>query len=201
MAIGLVVIQSVAFPNVFLRMDGGSGTVNCQYYEQPGGLYQFNYPIPDIGNDEVFELIPLAEIEGGYGGYEIRSLSSPQAFLRIDGSNVTQYDVAGSGTVNCQYYSPGSYPQYYSSDYEHVNIGSYYPSPWFTEPVYYYIQSARFQNSFLRIDGSNVMQFGVTGSGTVNCQYYDYSMAQTPSGDAWELLNIIYITPPTQVFT
>ena len=90
MAIGLVVIQSVAFPNVFLRMDGGSGTVNCQYYEQPGGLYQFNYPIPDIGNDEVFELIPLAEIEGGYGGYEIRSLSSPQAFLRIDGSNVTQ---------------------------------------------------------------------------------------------------------------
>ena len=109
--ISLVAIRSARFPSAFLRMDGsnvtqfqngGSGTVNCQYYEQ-GSL-----PTPSIGNDEVFELIPLNPEENGNGRFAIRSLSWG-AFLRIDGSQVTQFQSGGSGTVNCQWY-PGPEP-------------------------------------------------------------------------------------------
>jgi hypothetical protein len=48
----------------------------------------------------------------------------PQAFLRINGLDVTRHEDAGSGVVNCQYYGPGFlqapslYPQNNSSDFE-----------------------------------------------------------------------------------
>ncbi len=121
-SIALVAIRSVPFQKAFLRMDGsnvtqsedaGTGTVNCQFYE-PGRL-----PIPNIGNNEVFELIPLGELSTG-PGYAIRSLNYPQAFLRMDGSDVTQSEGAGSGTVNCQFYATGG-PQSID-DYEVFEI-------------------------------------------------------------------------------
>jgi uncharacterized protein YodC (DUF2158 family) len=195
-AIALVAIQSVRFPNAFLRMDGsnvtqseggGSGTVNCQFYES-GQL-----PIPNIGNDEVFELIPLGELSTG-PGYAIRSLTRPQAFLRMDGSNVTQFEGAGSGTVNCQYYFGGDYPSNNSSDSEHYIIslsvlatqshGNYYSIIW-----------GRDTQVFLRMDGSQVTQFEAGGSGTVNCQYYGTGGPQ--SANDYEVFNIIYLTPPS----
>jgi hypothetical protein len=93
----LVAIQSVRFPSAFLRIngsnvtqseDGGSGIVNCQFYQQG------SVPIPNIGNSghigniEVFELIAIPEVPNN--GFAIRSLNYPSAFLRIDGSNVAQ---------------------------------------------------------------------------------------------------------------
>jgi hypothetical protein len=194
-SIGLVAIQSVRFPNAFLRMDGsnvtqgaggGGGTVNCQYY--PSG----SYPVPSIGNKEVFDLIPLP---GEDAGYAIRSLNYANVFLRMDGSHVTQSEGGGSGTVNCQSYPTGSYPQNNSSDYEHFLIG-----PVFGESTYYYIFSGLFQQAFLRIDGSNVTQSQADGSGTVNCQYYPPG-ASASSPDDYEVFNIIYLTPPAAVST
>lgn len=93
------------------------GVVNCQYYDQSNGA---NYPIPTFGNAEVFE---LSALPGGVSwSYAIRSLFRPQAFLRMDGSNVT-FQSGGSGTVNGQYYSD-DYPQTNSGDYEHFLIFS-----------------------------------------------------------------------------
>jgi uncharacterized protein YodC (DUF2158 family) len=197
-SIGLVAIQSWKFPNAFLRMDGsnvtqsegaGSGTVNCQYYDYKAG----QLPIPNIGNDEVFELIPLGELSTGQG-FAIHSLNYPQAFLRMDGSNVTQFEGAGSGTVNCQYYSGGAYPQNNSADYEHFII---YKSILAAEPAnpdLYSIVWGQNMQVYLRMDGSNATQFEGAGSGAVNCQYYATGGPQ--SADDYEVFNIIYLTPP-----
>jgi hypothetical protein len=199
-SIALVAIQSVAFPSVFLRMNGsnvsqtegnGSGIVNCQHYDQGRGP---NYPTPNIGNDEVFELIPIGELSFG-PGYAIRSLNYGQAFWRMDGSNVTQPARSGGGTVNCQYYSGGSYPQNNSGDYEHFIIGSAVLATQ-SHPTYWFILSGRFPGVFLRIDGFNFNQSSPGGGGTVNCQYY-------PSGNpsavsAYEVFNIIYLQPPSR---
>jgi hypothetical protein len=197
-SIALVAIQSARFPQAFLRMDGsgvsqfesgGSGTVNCQFYAQ-GFL-----PSPNIGYDEVFELIPLGELSTGQG-YAIRSLNYPQAFLRIDGSGVTTQSGNGSGTVNCQYYRGGTYPQNNSTDYEHFLIGppSVLATP--SEPAgLYSISSGAFPGVFLRMDASNVNQFESAGSGTVNCQYYNPGDGPSSAAD-YEVFNIIYLPPP-----
>jgi hypothetical protein len=202
-SIGLVAIQSVRFPNAFLRMganlvtqtnNNGSGTVNCQYYDQSHGP---NYPTPNIGNSEVFDLIPLG---GNPGAYAIRSLAYPQAFLRINGSNVSQRETNGSGTVNCQYYSGGVYPQYNSSDYEHFLIGPAVlrMGP---NPEYYFISAGQFSHAFLRIDGSALKQFESQGGGTVNCQYYSGGSDLPNSVDQYEVFNIIYLSHPNTVST
>ena len=193
-SIALVAIESARFSGVFLRMDGsnvtqseerGSGTVNCQFYAQ-------GFPSPNIGNNEVFELIPLGELSTGQG-YAIRSLNYPQAFLRMDGSGVTTQSGNGSGTVNCQYYPGGTYPQNNSLDDEHFIIGISVLAT-LTEPNLYSIGSGLYPGVFLRMDGSNVNQFEGAGSGTVNCQYY--STGNPSSADDYEVFKIIYLQPP-----
>ena len=160
-----IAIQSVTFSNtqrsVFLRMDGtnvtqyqggGSGTVNCQFYA-PGTL-----PVPEIGNFEAFELISIPN-----AGVAIRSVNFPNAFLRLDGSGVTASQGAGVGTVNCQYYSSGTYPNS-QSDWEVFELLNLLVST----PAIQDIQSLKstaFPQVFLRIDGSNVTQF--QGGGAV----------------------------------
>jgi hypothetical protein len=60
------------------------------------------------------------------------------------------------------------------------------------------IQSVRFKQAFLRIDGSNVTQREDAGSGVVNCQYYP--LGSTPSSDHdYEVFKIIYLQPPDAV--
>jgi hypothetical protein len=63
--------------------------------------------------------------------YYIRSGPFQNVFLRIDGSNVTQSEDAGSGTVNCQYYASGATPGS-AQDYELFNIIPLknYAGPW-----------------------------------------------------------------------
>jgi hypothetical protein len=191
LSIGLVAIQSVHFPRAFLRMDGsnvtqfqgeGSGTVNCQFYRDG------DFPIPNIGNNEVFELIPLSGDDLIFG---IRSLNYPTAFLRIDGSNVTQFQGGGSGTVNCQYYSSGTYPNE-GQTFELLLLGR---GVIIQNVQYYYIQSGSFLelgNVFVRMDGSKVTQSDPGGSGTVNCQFY---AGGTPvSVQDYELFKFIPLT-------
>jgi hypothetical protein len=179
-----IAIQSVNFSNasrsVFLRMDGsnvtqtqgaGSGTVNCQFYA-PGTV-----PVPEIGNFEAFELISITNV-----GSAIRSVNFPNAFLRIDGSGITAPQGAGVGTVNCQYYASGKYPNSVA-DYEVFNVTQ-------GQPVGS-IESAPFPRVFLRMDGSNVNAPSGGGSGTVNGQFYLLGRPNIPV--EYEALNIIFL--------
>jgi hypothetical protein len=189
--IALVAIQSVPFPNAFLRMDGsavtqfnghGSGTVNCQFYDYQQG----DQPIAIVESYEVFELILLP---AGFGGFGLRSVRFSSAFLRIDGSGLTQLEGSGGGTVNCQYYGSGVYPVGDGSNTEVLIVGQ----QTIGGVVYYSIQSNAYQNAFLRMDGSQVNWLSPNGSGTVNCQFYPSGSGPT-STQAYELFNIIPLT-------
>lgn len=158
-------IRSATSPNVFLRMDSskvtssngaGSGTVNCQYYG-PG-----SEPQNQAGNDEVFLLVPLSD----RGAYAIRSTVSANAYLRMDGSAVTQFNDNGSGTVNCQYYPNGSQPQVTPGNDEVFELVSIAGTPGFA------IRSINYPNAYLRVDGADVTSRRGNGAGIVNCQYY-----------------------------
>jgi hypothetical protein len=99
---GSVALESVAFPHVYLRMDGtgvtsltssGGGTVNCQY----GGA----------GAYEKFRVLDQAD-----GSVALESVAFPKVFLRMDGSGVTGFAAAGGGKVNCQYSGPARYEKF-----------------------------------------------------------------------------------------
>jgi hypothetical protein len=187
-----IAIQSVNFSNasksVFLRMDGsnvtqfqgaGSGTVNCQFYA-PGTV-----PVPEIGNLEAFELISIPN-----AGVAIRSVNFPNAFLRLDAPGVTASQGAGVGTVNCQYYASGTYPnsQADSEVFELLNL-------LVSTPAIQDIQSLKstaFPQVFLRMDGSAVNGFSGGGSGTVNGQYYPSGGSPNTPAD-YETLKIVYL--------
>jgi len=89
---GVFSLESVQFPDVYLRMDGngvtsptgpGGGTVNCQYTAGPW---------------EKYRLAPQSS-----GKVAIASVQFPNVYLRMDGSGVTSPTGPGGGTVNCQY--------------------------------------------------------------------------------------------------
>ncbi|KAL5516226.1 hypothetical protein EMCRGX_G001507 [Ephydatia muelleri] len=90
---GLVVtIQSVTYPNVFLRLDArgvtsfnaaGVGKVTCQF---------------GAGEYEKFILRPC-----GGNEYNIESFQFPNVYLRMDGGTVTSHQGPGSGIVNGQF--------------------------------------------------------------------------------------------------
>ncbi|MTL14594.1 hypothetical protein GL307_24505 [Nocardia seriolae] len=94
---GSYAFESVAFPNVVLRMDGsgvstqtdnGGGKVNCQY-GSPGPYERFHAsPQPD-------------------GTFSFESMAFPKVFLRLNGTGVTATSGAGGGTVNCQFAADG----------------------------------------------------------------------------------------------
>ncbi|KIJ91840.1 hypothetical protein K443DRAFT_14055 [Laccaria amethystina LaAM-08-1] len=89
-----VAIQSVQFPNHYVRLDGkgvtsftgtGGGTVNTQTY---------------IGTYETYTLV-----ENDDGTVSFKSTVFDNVFLRLDASGVTagQNLASGGGTVNAQY--------------------------------------------------------------------------------------------------
>ena len=140
----VVTIQSVQFPNVFLRLDGsgvtrniaaGVGTVNCQF---TAGPYE-KFILRAYGQDQ----------------FSIESLQFPNVFLRMDGIRVTSFQGAGSGTVNGQF-GTGPYLRFLLRQ---------------DTDGQYTIESFRFPNAFLRMDGSSVKSFTPPGSGVVNAQY------------------------------
>lgn len=87
---GIFTFESVAFPGVYLRMDGGNvkskvnagaGTVNCQFGAQD------------------WERFKLHELQDGT--YNIESAAFPNVYLRMDGNNPEGKE-EGFGIVNCQ---------------------------------------------------------------------------------------------------
>ena len=139
----MVTIESVQFPGVFLRMDGGSvtsfngagaGTVNCQYGAGP------------------YEMFVLRAYSGDQ--FSIESLQFPGAFLRMDGGSVKRATSTGSGTVNAQF-TAGPYERF---AVRQVSGGQYS------------FESVQFPGVFMRMDGSSVTKPNGGGSGTVNCQ-------------------------------
>lgn len=92
--------ESVIYPNVFLRMDGGNvkvktgsgaGKVNCQYGAQEW---------------ERFKLHKQQD-----GSYTIESEAFPNVYLRMDGNNPEGKD-KDFGVVNCQF-TAASYERFY----------------------------------------------------------------------------------------
>lgn len=138
------VIQSAAFPGVYLRMDGtgltkgepgGGGVVNCQFGTGP--LMEFEV-------EHVLSLFVL-----------IRSVQFPKVYLRFDSQGVTGPSGAGGGVVNCQYSDgpPGVLEQFtLIPQGGAVAIKSWGP------PV------------VLRMDGTGITQPLPTGGGIVNLQ-------------------------------
>ena len=186
-----IAIQSVNFSNasksVFLRMDGsnvtqyqgaGSGTVNCQFYA-PGTV-----PVPEIGNFEAFELISIPNV-----GVAIRSVNFPNAFLRIDGSGITASQGAGVGTVNCQYYSSGTYPNS-QSDWEVFELSNLLGSTTAVQ-IYNILSHLRFHVCFCVSMVLMLRSFQGAGSGTVNGQFYPLGRTQHPAD--YETLKIIFL--------
>ena len=142
---GLVVtIESVLFPNVFLRLDGrgvsqpqdgGAGVVNCQF----GAATYEKFILRAQDSDQ----------------FSIESLLFPNVFLRLDGRQVTSFQGSGSGVVNSQFGA---------KSYEKFVLRQ-------DGDGQYTIQSAPFPNAFLRMDGSKVTSYNGAGSGVVNAQF------------------------------
>ncbi|MDA8032393.1 MAG: trypsin-like peptidase domain-containing protein, partial [Alphaproteobacteria bacterium] len=88
-------IQSLQFPNRFLRMIASKNKVNVQY---------------NAYSNERFRILPVivppftAEFEEYDTDYAIESVKSRNRFLRMDGTGVTSPKSQGGGTVNTQTY-------------------------------------------------------------------------------------------------
>jgi len=103
---GKTAIESNQFRNANLRMDGsgitafntnGEGIVNAQYYAVGS----------DTGGFEEFQIVQLSNPAGAVA---FQSTAFPGCYLRLDGSGITSFNANGEGTVNVQYYSPGTVP-------------------------------------------------------------------------------------------
>ena len=138
-----LLIQSVAFKDVFLRMDGngitqangaGAGKVSCQKNMSPTGAFKVQ--------------------EQKNGTFTIESVKYPGVFLRMDGSGIRGFAGSGAGHVNCQFGA---------SDWEHFKLHEQNDGS-------YTIESVAFPIVFLRMDGNN-RSGKEEDFGTVNCQY------------------------------
>lgn len=138
-----LLIQSVAFKDVFLRMDGngikaasgsGAGKVNCQKNIKQTGVFKAH--------------------QQSDGTFTIESVKYPGVFLRMDGSQVRSFAGAGAGTVNCQFGA---------AEWERFKLNK-------LDDDSYSIESVAFPNVVLRMDGNNPSG-KEEDFGTVNCQY------------------------------
>lgn len=94
---GKIALESVAFPNVFLRLDGrgvseflanGGGVVNAQF-----------------GHFAWEEFWPRSQGVSSFGSndFAYESVAFPNVFLRLDGRGVTGFLAPGGGTANAQF--------------------------------------------------------------------------------------------------
>jgi hypothetical protein len=119
----------------------------------------------------------------------IRSAAYPRVHLRMDRSEVTVYNGAGSGTVNCQYYGAGTEPQ--PGNWEAFELVP------LSDGISYAIRSTAPGNgsSYLRMDGDGQPN----AAGTVNCQYYAEGTEPDPGIGSWEAFQLVSI-PGSPVF-
>ena len=147
-------IQSLQFPNRFLRMDASKNKVNVQY-----NAYSY----------ERFRILPVivppstAAAQKNDTDYAIESVKSHNRFLRMDGEGVTSRLLKGGGTVNTQTYVGRS------ERFRLINLPAYGANVMV-------IGSIRFRNVFLRMDGSRITSRQGSGGGVVNCQYGHHSL-------------------------
>ncbi|GAB3843688.1 hypothetical protein GCM10028822_00120 [Hymenobacter terrigena] len=141
-------IESVKFPNAFLRLDGttvkkfattGSGTANAQFGSRAWEKFRITRQ-PD-------------------GNFTIESVAFPNVFLRLDGTDVNKFEGAGAGTVNGQFGARA---------WEQFRIVQQSDNTFTIESVY-------FPDVFLRLDGRNITQFDGAGAGDANCQFGAFS--------------------------
>lgn len=166
-----LLIQSVAFKDVFLRMDGkgikaasgsGAGKVNCQKSIEPTGAFKAN--------------------QQKDGTFTLESVKFPGVFLRMDGSRVRAFAGAGAGIVNCQFGA---------AEWERFKLNEQSDGS-------YTIESVAFPNVYLRMDGNNPSK-KEDDFGTVNCQYgasscEKFYLVNLPEiGKAKDLLNKIHM--------
>jgi hypothetical protein len=136
-------IQSVKYPNVFLRLDGRNvtpsapvgGVVNAQYTEGPWEKF-----VLEQNND---------------GTISFASVAFPGVYLRLDGTGVTQRMPNGGGVVNVQYGNQA----YEKFQLQPQDDGSFA------------FLSAQFPLVYLRLDGTGVTHPTNDGGGVVNAQY------------------------------
>jgi phospholipase C len=137
-------IASVAFPNVFLRLDGrgviqqpitGSGVVNAQYTQGPWEVFVVE------NNDD--------------GTVSLASVQYPGVYVRLDGTGVTQRTPGGGGVVNAQF-GIGATEKF---QLEPQDDGSFA------------FLSAQFPLVYLRLDGTGLTRPDPNGGGVVNAQY------------------------------
>lgn len=140
--LGTVAIRSSVFRSLALRCDGGMQNADCQWGIGPWerfrliptgtqgqfyvqsvqwGLYltldpqgNTSYNPAGVG-DAPWSQTPMAlSIQSaGKGRYTIAMASSPNVYLRMDGTNVTSVDWAGEGIVNCQIGTPDEWEKMY----------------------------------------------------------------------------------------
>ena len=149
-------LKSVQFPNAYLRCDGrgvtgfsgrGGGTVNCQY--QPPKSFEKFYICP-------VQMTPSLAIQT-VCTVVITSAKFKNVFIRLDGSGMKKFEGSGGGVVNCQFGQ---------RDFERFVMHKR-PNGAFV------FQSVSFPHCLIRLDGSQVVKFQPSGSGIVNCQYYN----------------------------
>ena len=142
-------IQSLQFPNRFLRMDAEKNKVNVQY-----NAYSYEH----------FRILPVlvppstAAAQESDTDHAIESVRTRQQYLRMDGEGVTSRLTEGGGTVNIQTYVGRS------EHFQLINLPAYGANVMV-------IGSKRFHNVFLRMDGSDITSPQTYGGGVVNCQY------------------------------
>ena len=101
--------------------------------------------------------------------YPIKKLGSTaftNVFVRCDGSSVNKFQGSGSGLVNCQY-TARTWERYYIYPPE-------MPPSLAADcktPHKVVIESAQWNNVYIRLDGTGMNKFQGSGGGTVNCQY------------------------------
>ena len=163
-------LKSVQFPNAYLRCDGrgvtgfsgrGGGTVNCQY--QPPKTFEKFYICP-------VQMTPSLAIQT-VCTVVITSAQFKNVFIRLDGSGMKKFEGPGGGVVNCQFGQRG---------FERFVMHKR-PNGAFV------FQSVSFPHCLIRLDGSQVVKLQPSGSGIVNCQYYNDPLNEnTP----WEHFNV-----------
>ena len=78
-------------------------------------------------------------------------------FIRMDGSDMTEFNNSGGGIVNCQY---GAFAN-----------ETFILKKWSDDVITF--RNFAFPHCYIRLDGSELKSRKDGGSGTVNCQYYD----------------------------
>ena len=167
-ALNSVTIQSVKFPQVYMRCNGdgvvapvgsGGGQVNCQYTPPLSYEHFHIYPLamkPSLAPPSAYPVLIL-------------SARWDNVYIRMDGSKMTQPNGGGGGIVNCQY-GGRTYERYYFRKEKGKT---------------YSFRSMVFPHCYLRLDGTGVTKHTGPGGGTVNCQYYEDPEKPLPD-KVWE---------------